>query len=459
MNSATAKTIFQAGVEAVLPSVFMADFLEKKDAAFRVGTQWIARKEIRRLVVLAMGKAASAMALEAQKILGEWVDQALVVTKEDHALPGLEWPQLEAGHPVPNPKSFEAGAAVRNLVSSLDSRDLLLVLLSGGASALVADLPEGCSQEELQSFYQLLLASGASIAEMNAVRKHFSSLKGGQLARLAGGAKIEVGVLSDVPGDDLSVIASGPFYPDSSSIAEVEQLLYRFGITEKLPQGLQSHINRLKNDPALETPKPGDPLFHKVQHHLLATNQLALKACADKALALGFEPITFHAALDGEARELGVNFLQQALSQMEVYKKQGDYSARCFLAGGETTVTLTGKGKGGRNQELILALLVACLNKDELAKQLKSYAFAFLSGGTDGTDGPTDAAGAVLDETLLEQVRNGALNPDSFLANQDAYTFFAATGGLVKTGPTQTNVMDILLILLEHKEPRPQAGL
>lgn len=458
MNSATAKTIFQAGVEAVLPSVFMADFLEKKDAAFRIGRQWFARKEIRRLVVLAMGKAASAMALEAQNILGDWVDQGLVVTKEEHALPGLAWPQLEAGHPVPNQNSFEAGLAVRNLVSSLDQRDMLLVLLSGGASALVADLPEGCSLEELQSFYQSLLASGASIAEMNVVRKHFSSLKGGQLARLAGGATIEVGVLSDVPGDDLSVIASGPFYPDSSSISEVEQLLYRFGITEKMPRGLQDHINRLKTDPSLETPKPGDPLFHRVQHHLLATNQLALKACTDKSLDFGFEPITFHASLEGEAREVGVNFLRQALSQMEAYKKQGDYTARCFLAGGETTVTLTGKGKGGRNQELMLALLVECLNNEELAEQLKSYAFAFLSGGTDGTDGPTDAAGAVLDETLLEQVRKAELNPDSFLANQDAYTFFSAAGGLVKTGPTQTNVMDILLILLQHKEPVRQAG-
>lgn len=451
MNCATAKTIFKAGVEAVLPSVFMPDFLEKNETSLRVATQWYSRKEIRRLVVLAMGKAASAMAFEAQKILGEWVDQALVVTKEEHALPALVWPQLEAGHPVPNDKSFEAGLAVRNLVSNLDSRDLLVVLLSGGASALVTDLPEGCSQEDMQQFYQSLLGSGASISEMNAVRKHFSSLKGGQLARLANGASIEVGVLSDVPGDDLSVIASGPFYPDTSSISEVEQLLYRFGITEKLPKGIQHHINRMKSDASLETPKPGDPLFDRVHHHLLATNQLALQACAEKSLELGFEPIIFHAPLEGEAREVGLRFLHQAITQMEEYKSQGDFSARCFLVGGETTVTLTGKGKGGRNQELILSVLVECLNNEMLAKQLGAYSFALLSGGTDGTDGPTDAAGAMLDAALLEQVRKGELKPDSFLTNQDAYTFFSAAGGLLKTGPTQTNVMDILLILLQHK--------
>lgn len=446
MNCATAKSIFQAGVEAVLPSVFMPDFLEKKETSLRIGTQWYSRKEIRRLVVLAMGKAASAMAFEAQKILGEWVDQALVVTKVEHALPALTWPQLEAGHPVPNDKSFEAGLAVRSLVSSLDSGDLLVVLLSGGASALVTDLPEGCSQEDMQQFYQSLLGSGASISEMNAVRKHFSSIKGGQLARLANGASIEVGVLSDVPGDDLSVIASGPFYPDTTSIAEVEQLLYRFGITGHLPKGI------------LETPKPGDPLFDRVHHHLLATNQLALQACAEKSLELGFEPITFHAPLEGEAREVGIRFLHQAITQMEEYKSKGDFSARCFLAGGETTVTLTGKGKGGRNQELILSILVECLNNKGLAKQLGAYSFAVLSGGTDGTDGPTDAAGSMLDATLLEQVRKGELRPDSFLTNQDAYTFFAAAGGLLKTGPTQTNVMDILLILLQHKAPTLRAA-
>ncbi|MBL7770330.1 MAG: DUF4147 domain-containing protein [Flavipsychrobacter sp.] len=446
MNCATAKSIFQAGVEAVLPSVFMPDFLEKKETSLRIGTQWYSRKEIRRLVVLAMGKAASAMAFEAQKILGEWVDQALVVTKVEHALPALTWPLLEAGHPVPNDKSFEAGQAVRSLVSSLDSGDLLVVLLSGGASALVTDLPEGCSQEDMQQFYQSLLGSGASISEMNAVRKHFSSIKGGQLARLANGASIEVGVLSDVPGDDLSVIASGPFYPDTTSIAEVEQLLYRFGITGHLPKGI------------LETPKPGDPLFDRVHHHLLATNQLALQACAEKSLELGFEPITFHAPLEGEAREVGLRFLYQAITQMEEYKSQGDFSSRCFLVGGETTVTLTGKGKGGRNQELILSILVECLNNEGLAKQLGAYSFAVLSGGTDGTDGPTDAAGAMLDAAILEQVRKGELKPDSFLTNQDAYTFFSAAGGLLKTGPTQTNVMDILLILLQHKAPKLRAA-
>jgi hydroxypyruvate reductase len=458
MNSDSAGSIFQAGVEAVLPSVFMPAFLDKKELAIRIGENWFQRGDFRRLVLLAMGKAASAMALEAKKMLGDWVDEALVVTKHDHALAELSWPQLEAGHPVPDDKSFEAGARIRNLVGSLQRQDLLLVLLSGGASALVADLPGGCSQEELQQFYQSLLASGASISEMNAVRKHFSLIKGGQLARLAGGATIEAGVLSDVPGDDLSVIASGPFFPDNSSIADVEQLLYRFGITEQMPVCMSRHFEKLKSDPLLETPKPGDPLFDRVRHHLLATNQLALQACADKALALGYEPIVFQAPLEGEARELGLPFLQQCISQMEQYKKAGDLAPRCFLAGGETTVTLTGSGKGGRNQELILSVLVNCLKSAELFDQLNSYSFAILSGGTDGTDGPTDAAGAVLDEHLLNKIRKNGPDPQSFLTNQDAYTFFSSTGGLVKTGPTQTNVMDLLIILLAHKAPAHPAG-
>lgn len=453
MNKAIALSIFEAGVKAVLPSVFIPQFLERKDDEFRVNNQWVRRASYKRLVVLSMGKAAAAMAWEVHGILGDWVTDALVITKDEHALDDLPWPQVEAGHPVPNEASILAGLRVKELVETVHKQDFLLVLLSGGASALVADLPDNCQLEEVRTFYQQLLASGASIDEMNAVRKHFSAIKGGQLGRLAGGATVHVGVLSDVPGDDLSVIASGPFFPDNSSFADVEKLLGQYQMMDKLPPGILAYLKQGLKDARLETPKPGDPVFDTIHHHLLATNQLALQAAADKALQLKLDPVVFQSLLEGEARELAETFIRQCLDEMESRRKSGQYPAICFLAGGETTVTLTGEGKGGRNQEFVLAILSVLYTDPDLAALLQNYSFAVLSGGTDGTDGPTDAAGAVIDNQFLLNLKELALDPVSFLQQHNAYPFFQETGGLVKTGPTQTNVMDLLIILLQHKAP------
>lgn len=456
MNGATAISVFTAGVHAVLPSVFMELFIEGREDEIRIGDRWINRSSIGRLVVLAMGKAAAAMALELKNRIGNQVDEALVITKDEHGLATLSWPQREAGHPVPNEASIAAGTAVKNLLTSLKRKDLMIVLLSGGASSLVADLPEGCSLEEMQSFYKLLLASGATINEMNAIRKHYSSIKGGQLARLSGEALIEVGVLSDVPGDELSVIASGPFYPDNSTIAEVEQIIHRYNLFNQLPSSIQAHLNKIKADLRYETPKPGDPVFENITHHLLATNQTALQSAAEAALELGLEPIIFQALIEGEAREEAVLLLGHCLHEMETQTAKGLHPALCFIAGGETTVTLTGKGKGGRNQEFVLAILAACLKDPQLYKRLNAFRFAILSAGTDGTDGPTDAAGAVLDNTILQKVKQNGPDPEPALTNQDAYTYFSTLDALIKTGPTQTNVMDIIIILLQNKEAIPQ---
>lgn len=413
-----------------------------------MGDQWFRHSDYRRLAVLSMGKAAAAMAWELYSILGGRVTDSLVITKEEHALEQLPWPQVEAGHPVPNEASVHAGLRVKELVGSLGAEDLLLVLLSGGASALVADLPPNCSLEEIQHFYQQLLASGASIDEMNILRKHFSSIKGGQLAKLAGGASIHIGVLSDVPGDDLSTIASGPFYPDSSTLADVERVLHKYELRDDLPPALADHLLEMLEDPRKETPKPGDPVFDKVRHHLLATNQLALQAAANAALDHQLEPIVFQSLLEGEARDLARRFLRQCLDEMEKRTAKGNLAPVCFLAGGETTVTLKGSGKGGRNQEFVLSILTDILADSTLAERLNRYAFAILSGGTDGTDGPTDAAGAVLDNRLLNEIREKGPDPIPYFDNQDAYHFFGQAGGLVKTGPTQTNVMDLVVIAM-----------
>ncbi|KYP16528.1 DUF4147 domain-containing protein [Flavihumibacter sp. CACIAM 22H1] len=446
-----AMSIFRAGVHAVLPPVFMDDFFDRKGKEIRIGQQWIDTASIGRLVVLAMGKAAALMALEWQKKAGDLVQEALVITKEAHALPALSWPQLEAGHPVPDAQSLAAGLAVKKLVSSLREEDLLLVLLSGGASALVADAPEGCSLEDMQSFYQLLLASGASIQEMNAVRKHFSGIKGGQLARLANNARIEVAVVSDVPGDDFSVIASGPFFPDSSTIGEVDQTIYRYQLQDQLPPAIAAQLAKIRADARYETPKPGDPVFDRITHHLLATNQTALEAAAQAALQAGYDPVIFQSRLEGEAREQASVLLAHCLQEMEEVVGREQNAARCFIAGGETTVTLTGNGKGGRNQEFVLSLVAACVESPDLYSRLNFFDFAILSGGTDGTDGPTDAAGALVDHELLHRINSVGPDPRPAFINQDAYTYFGSVGGLIKTGPTQTNVMDMVLILLKSK--------
>ncbi|MBC6490730.1 glycerate kinase [Flavihumibacter stibioxidans] len=441
MSAEDARKIFEAGCDAVKPGRFMPRFIRRSGTGFRLGEQVYERSVFHKIYLLSMGKASVAMALELQAVMGDLVDEGIVVTKAGHVLPGLQWPVIEAGHPVPDGESIRAGKAITEMVSKAGEKDLLIVLVSGGASALVADLPEKSSLDMLQDLFKSLLHCGASIEEMNTVRKHFSRIKGGQLARLAFPARIHQFVLSDVPGDDLSVIASGPFYPDGTGFADCNRILQKYALAEQLALPLKQSLEAGLQNKIPDTPKPGDPIFENIFHHLVATNAIAMQAAAAQASALGYHVEQIGKQLSGEISQTAVSLLRDIMIK--------EHSApTCYIAGGETTVTIKNDtaGKGGRNQEFVLSALQFLL-REEYEGRLVGWPVV-LSGGTDGSDGPTDATGAVLDGNLVKTMKSLQLDPAPFLAAHDAWHFFHATGGLIVTGPTQTNVMDLVVILI-----------
>ncbi len=432
-NDAT--EIFFAGVKAVQPANFIPAQIKRTDNALLITSAEITLPYQHNIYVAAVGKAASAMAHETEKILGNHIKAGLAITKYGHAMPLQAFSTIEAGHPVPDDNSVRAGEALLQLFKQAQSNDTIIMLVSGGASALVADCPGATTLQDIQHTVQLLLRCGASIDEINTIRKHLSLLKGGQLVKHTSATIISL-ILSDVPGDDLSVIASGLTVADTSTFEDAWRIIDKYSLAELLPntvkQWLQQGLDKLIPD----TPKPGNKIFETVSNTIVANNTIALNAAAKKAKQLGYSVQILSSTLSGEASVKAVEFIKE-LNTARSQKKL------CFLMGGETTVTIKGGGKGGRNQEFVLAALCACKTN----KQISLKNITILSGGTDGTDGPTDAAGAVAEQTILQT----HLNPCLFLANNDAYHFFKQAGGLLITGPTQTNVMDIVIGLINNE--------
>ena len=441
MSAEKARKIFDAGCDAVKPHRFMPRFIRRSGNVFWLGQQVYDRGDFGQVYMLSMGKASVAMALELQALMGDLITAGVVVTKYGHLVPGLQWPVIEAGHPVPDANSVQAGEAVKSMLSKVGGKDLLIVLVSGGASSLVADIPPNGNLQVLQRLFLELLHSGASIEEMNTVRKHFSGMKGGQLARLAFPARIHQFVLSDVPGDDLSVIASGPFYADSTSFEDCRRVLQKYDLEAQLQSPLKRWLEAGLQQMIPDTPKPGDPVFDNIFHHLVATNAVAMEAAALEAAALGYEVKMVGKPLSGECRDTAVDLLREII-------KTTHHRPTCYIAGGETTVTIQqgSNGKGGRNQEFVLSALQFLLSEEKAGK-LAQWPVV-LSGGTDGSDGVTDAAGAVFDEAMVGRIKSLQLDLKRFLDRHDAWHFFDAAGGLIHTGPTQTNVMDLVVVLV-----------
>nr|WP_281261527.1 glycerate kinase [Chitinophaga niastensis] len=386
-----------------------------------------------RIWVIGAGKAAAAMAQELENILGKHFPlQGMVVTKYGHALPLQQLTLIEAGHPVPDQNSVAASVKLLEIAAQVQPADLVIFLLSGGASALLADVPAGSSLPEVQQLFEALLKSGATIQEMNTVRKHISYIKGGQLAKSIYPATLCTLILSDVPGDDLTVIGSGPTVPDPTTFADTMAILRKYHLPEKISQNLLQHIKNGIAGKIPDTAKPGGDDFRHVHNYLTGTNLIALEAAAQKARALGYHPQLISSTTTGDAHTVAAAYIQQALSYA------GPLPA-CLLMGGETTVQVTGNGLGGRNQHLALAAGIALADHPQLT---------FLSGGTDGTDGPTDAAGAIVDAHTMKGAIKLQLDANSFLQRNDAWHFFSKAGGLLVTGPTQTNVMDLMIVLI-----------
>lgn len=427
--------IFKTAVESVQPKYLMQQHLQQDNDYLSICNQKVQVSVINKLVVIAIGKAAAAMAQEAEEQLADLITGGICITKYKHRLPLQKLELIEAAHPVPDENSLLAGKKVLDLVSTLTPNDIVLVLISGGASALVADVPEGCSLLEMQATVDLLLKSGASIHEMNAVRKHLSNIKGGQFARSARPAKVFSLILSDVVGDDLDVIASGPTVPDSSTFADVWQVLKKYNLLDLIPENIKVHIEKGLNKLLPDTPKASDDFFRNTFTQIIGSNRIALKAAEKKALALGYEAHIYKENVAGDAEELARKLMQE----LPHYKGMLPV---CLLLGGETTVKVTGKGKGGRNQHFVLCALdeLSAINSNDLKNNV-----TVLSGGTDGSDGPTNAAGAVGD---VKMINSSSLSLKKYLQNFDAYHFFGQTDGLIITGPTQTNVMDIMMVLI-----------
>ena len=383
-----------------------------------------------RTLVIGAGKAAASMA---QALEAGWPGElsGLVVTRYGHRVPTARIEVVEAAHPVPDAAGRAAAARMLNLVQGLSADDLVICLISGGGSSLLALPAEGLTLEDKQQVNRALLKSGANITEMNCVRKHLSAIKGGRLAAACAPAQVLTLTISDVPGDDPSVIASGPTVADASSCADALAILAKYAISE--PKAAVDYIRRGHD----ETPKPGDPRLARARQVMIATPQMSLEAAADVARAAGITPLILGNALEGEAREMAL--VHAGIARQVL--RHGQPAARpcVLLSGGEGTVTVRGSGRGGRNVEFLLALAVALDGEPGIEA---------IACDTDGIDGTEDNAGALLLPDTLARARAIGLHAPAYLANNDGYSFFAALDDLVVTGPTMTNVNDFRALLI-----------
>lgn len=379
-----------------------------------------------RILVLGVGKAGASMARAVEAVLGERVSEGFVVVKDGYRVPTSRIEIAEAGHPVPDARGEEAAGRLLALASSATERDLVLVLVSGGGSALTPAPASPISLGDKQAVTRLLLEAGATIGELNAVRKHLSRFKGGQLARAAAPAPILTLALSDVIGDPLDVIASGPTAPDPTTFADALGVLEARKIRGQAPTSVVQRLEAGARGEIAETPKPGDPLFRSVTNVVIGNNELVVRAAADAARRIGYVPTVLGSGIEGEARVVARDLVARGRALTP---------PACLIAGGETTVTVRGRGRGGRCQELALAAALELGSADDLV---------VLAAGTDGTDGPTDAAGAIVDGRTLER---GGADARRWLDDNDTYDYLARSGDLLTTGPTNTNLLDVYLVL------------
>ncbi|WP_447975160.1 glycerate kinase type-2 family protein [Nitrospira sp. Kam-Ns4a] len=430
------RRILTAALAAVDPANALRRSVRRTGSTLRVGAQRYDLRRYRRVVAVGAGKASARMGAALERVLGDRLDEGLVVVKYGYGAPTKQITVLEAGHPVPDRAGLRAAARLHALVRSLGPDDLLFVLLSGGASSLLPAPAPGLTLADTQRTSRLLLASGAGIQEINAVRKHLSSLKGGRLAA-ATQARVVTVILSDVLGDDLAAIGSGPTAPDPTTFEEACAILRRYGLWRAAPARVQRHLRRGCQGLVAETAKPGARIFDRVQHQIIGNNVRAVVAAARAARHAGLKPLILTTTLTGEAREAGRVF--GALAREIVAWGRPIAPPCCVLAGGELTVTVRGRGLGGRAQEFALAA----------AREIAGLSRVWIAGfGTDGTDGPTDAAGAVVDGRTLARAARVGLDAAAALARHDAYPFFRRAGGHIVTGPTGTNVNDLYLLMV-----------
>jgi glycerate-2-kinase len=424
------------GLEAVDARTAVDRAISRNGEELIIGRRLYDLRRYERVVVVGAGKATASMAQAVERRLGRWVHSGFVVVKHGHGLPMKRIVVAEAGHPVPDRAGQRAAARLCAMAAELGRRDLLIVLLSGGASSLLPAPVAGITLADKQRTTQALLRCGANIREINTVRKHLSRIKGGRLAELTEATVVTL-IMSDVLGDDLSAIASGPTVPDPTTYQDAVAILKRYRIWQAVPRRVRQHLDRGCQGLASETPKPGSSLFRRVRHHIVGNNAAAATAVARAAREAGLRAFVHTLALTGEARDEGKRF--GAMAKNIVLKGKPLQRPCCMVAGGETTVTVTGKGTGGRAQEFAAAAAL------EIAGLAKVWVVAI---GTDGTDGPTDAAGAVVDGNTVARAQRLSVDLKSALKRHNTYPALKRLQQLIFTGPTGTNVNDLYLLLV-----------
>jgi len=429
--------IFHRGLQAVEPGAAIRKYCRLENNTLFVGNEIYDLSQYNKLFIIGAGKASAPMAGAMESILGKRITNGLINVKYGHVTELRQVKLIEAGHPIPDDNGQHGADLIKNIAKNAIKNDLLLCLISGGGSALLPLPASGLTLKEKQDTIKVLLSCGASIHEINAIRKHISMVKGGRLAQAAYPATLVSLILSDVVGDDLDVIASGPTVPDTTTFSDCIEIFDKYNIRKQLPETVVNHIKAGSAGNVPETPKKDDSAFKNTQNVIIGSNIEAIIAAKRKAENLGYNTLILSSMIEGETRH--VAHVHGAVAR-EILKTGNPLSSpACIISGGETTVTLTGKGSGGRNQEFSLAAAIDISGKEKIV---------VLSGGTDGTDGPTDAAGAFADTTTLTRAEALNLDPLDFLLNNDAYNFFDKLGDLLMTGPTHTNVMDLRIVLV-----------
>lgn len=441
MSKSNIIDIFQSALRAADPYRAVLKHCSLDGDLLSAGGAAYDLKKFRRVIVIGAGKGTAPMAQAAEDVLGDRINEGLIIVKYGHTRPLRKIIQREAAHPLPDDAGMRATIEIRDLVKGAGEDTLVVCLLSGGASSLLVAPAAGLGLRDKRETTKALLEAGATIDELNTVRKHLSAIKGGRLAEAAFPATITTVILSDVIGDRLDVIASGPTVPDSTTFRDALNVVHRHGLEDKITPAVFSLLHLGVAGVVPETPKSGEIFFQRTRNVVVGGIKQSLDAARDRATELGFETTVITAELQGEAREAARLLASKALEVKSAFRA-GD-KPRCLLAGGETTVAVRGKGTGGRNQEFALAFALETAGREGIT---------MLSAGTDGTDGPTDAAGAMVDGRTTARAREHGLEPGAYLENNDSYSFFrdydARTGeqAHLKTGPTGTNVMDVQIV-------------
>lgn len=443
-----AEKIYTAALDEVDPENIIKRNVTVREEKLIIQDKGFDLNRFDNIFLVAIGKAAPFMARSLLEILGDKIEEGVVLYLPQHKIDLKNITCLPAPHPLPDERSVSAARSILNLAKKVSEKDLLIVLISGGGSAQTSFPAKGISIEEKSIITNRLLKAGADIKELNTVRKHLSQIKGGRLAQAGFPGTIISLVLSDVINNDLESIASGPVYWDSSTYGDALQVLRKYNLWDSAPYSIKKVIEKGIKRQIKETIKKGDQAFSRVSNFIIGDNKKALQAARREAERLGFESLILTSSDKGEARDAARNYVSLLRNILQSGKARS--FPLCLLAGGELTVSVKGKGEGGRNQEFVLAVLVEIKNR-----KMESESWLILSLGSDGIDGPTNAAGAWIVQSTLERVQTLSLVPESYLDRNDSYNFFKQAGGLIFTGPTHTNVMDIRVFLIDYKKGLP----